>query len=103
MARVSGSLSWKVAPWPTTDRISILPRSFSMCRRTTSMPTPRPLTLVTCAAVENPGPFRGRLDPMIHGIAHHVHQRIGELLDDGAVELDIIAHGLHLHVLIELA
>ena len=38
-----------------TDWISTLPRSFSMLRRTTSIPTPRPERSVTFSAVENPG------------------------------------------------
>jgi hypothetical protein len=42
-------------PRPTSEEISILPRSFSMLRFTTSMPTPRPETAVTFSAVEKPG------------------------------------------------
>jgi hypothetical protein len=37
------------------ESISTLPPIFSTLVRTTSMPTPRPLTLVTAAAVEKPG------------------------------------------------
>ena len=42
MAIVSGSFTWKAAPWPSSDNISIFPRSRSTLRLTTSMPTPRP-------------------------------------------------------------
>ncbi len=55
MASVSGSLSVNVVPWPGRDAMSMRPRSFAICLRATSMPTPRPETLVTCSAVENPG------------------------------------------------
>ena len=44
----------KVVPWPATVSMSTLPRSFSMLRRTTSMPTPRPETSLTTSAVEKP-------------------------------------------------
>ena len=55
IAIVSGSLILNVDPRPTSEVISIFPRSFSMFRFTTSMPTPRPETDVTFSAVENPG------------------------------------------------
>ncbi len=54
MARVSGILMTKVVPLPTAERISTVPPIFSMLVLTTSMPTPRPETLVTLAAVEKP-------------------------------------------------
>ena len=55
MASVSGILMTKVDPLPWADLISIVPPIFSMLVFTTSMPTPRPDTLVTLAAVEKPG------------------------------------------------
>ena len=55
MARVSGMRRRSVVPLPARESISTLPPIFSTLVRTTSMPTPRPLTLVTCAAVEKPG------------------------------------------------
>ena len=54
MARVSGILMVNFEPSPATDLSSILPPIFSMLLRTTSMPTPRPETLVTFSAVEKP-------------------------------------------------
>ena len=54
MARVSGILMMKVVPWPATLFRSMVPPIFSMLVFTTSMPTPRPDTAVTTAAVENP-------------------------------------------------
>ena len=44
----------KVEPLPSTDLSSIVPPIFSMFERTTSMPTPRPDTLVTFSAVDRP-------------------------------------------------
>ena len=55
MASVSGMRSRSVVPLPARESISTLPPIFSTLVRTTSMPTPRPLTLVTAAAVEKPG------------------------------------------------
>ena len=55
MASVSGSRSAISVPWPGTLSMSTEPRSASMLRRTTSMPTPRPDRLVTVSAVEKPG------------------------------------------------
>jgi hypothetical protein len=57
MASVSGILMRNVVPRPTWLCTSIVPPIFSMFVFTTSMPTPRPLTFVTAAAVEKP---RGR-------------------------------------------
>jgi hypothetical protein len=54
MARVSGILTMKTEPLPRTLFISTVPPIFSMLVRTTSMPTPRPETLVTVVAVEKP-------------------------------------------------
>ncbi len=45
----------KIEPSPGTDLTSIVPPICSMLVCTTSMPTPRPDTLVTVAAVEKPG------------------------------------------------
>ena len=42
-------------PSPATDLTSMVPPIWSILVRTTSMPTPRPDTLVTAAAVEKPG------------------------------------------------
>jgi hypothetical protein len=55
MASVSGILMRKLEPSPGTDFTSMVPPIWSMLVRTTSMPTPRPDTLVTFAAVEKPG------------------------------------------------
>ena len=42
-------------PSPATDLMSMVPPIWSILVRTTSMPTPRPETEVTAAAVEKPG------------------------------------------------
>ena len=55
MASVSGILMRNVVPMPTRLCTSIVPPIFSMFVFTTSMPTPRPETFVTAAAVEKPG------------------------------------------------
>ena len=55
IASVSGILMVKVVPAPPTDFKSTVPPICSILARTTSMPTPRPEMLVTCAAVEKPG------------------------------------------------
>lgn len=55
MASVSGILIFRVVPRPTLESMSSRPLIFSTLVLTTSMPTPRPLMLVTAAAVENPG------------------------------------------------
>ena len=55
IASVSGILMVKVLPSPATLFRSIVPPIFSMLVLTTSIPTPRPLTAVTAAAVEKPG------------------------------------------------
>ena len=51
MASVSGSWIENVVPWPRTLWMSMRPRSASTFRFTTSMPTPRPDSSVTLAAV----------------------------------------------------
>ncbi len=55
IASVSGILMVNVEPLPQAERNSRVPPIFSMFERTTSMPTPRPDTLVIFSAVENPG------------------------------------------------
>src|SRR4028118_1381909 len=55
MARVSGMRSRQTVPRPGSDSTSMVPPMASMLVLTTSIPTPRPETLVTAAAVENPG------------------------------------------------
>ncbi len=55
MASVSGILMVKLKPRPCTECTSMLPPIWSMLLRTTSMPTPRPDTLVIFWAVEKPG------------------------------------------------
>ena len=55
MASVSGMRRRSVVPLPGRESSSTLPPMRSTLVRTTSMPTPRPLTLVTAAAVEKPG------------------------------------------------
>ena len=54
IARVRGILIRKVVPRPATDDSSMVPPMRSILVRTTSMPTPRPETLVTFSAVEKP-------------------------------------------------
>ena len=55
MASVSGILTVKLVPSPLVEVTSTVPPICSILVRTTSMPTPRPDTLVTLAAVEKPG------------------------------------------------
>ena len=55
IASVSGSKIRIVVPAPCFDWISTWPPISWMLRFTTSMPTPRPETSVTCSAVEKPG------------------------------------------------
>ena len=55
MARVSGRRSVTLVPAPGLLETSMVPRRLSTRCRTTSMPTPRPETSVTCLAVEKPG------------------------------------------------
>ncbi len=55
IASVSGIRMRHVVPVPTVDSTSTEPPMASMFVRTTSIPTPRPDTLVTFAAVEKPG------------------------------------------------
>ena len=55
IAKVSGKRSVMVDPRPAELATSIVPRSPSIVRFTTSIPTPRPERLVTVAAVEKPG------------------------------------------------
>ena len=42
------------------------------------------------------------LDAMIHGVANHMHERIGQLFDDGAIQFDLVTLGFHPHWLAEL-
>ncbi len=53
MASVRGMRKRSVVPLPGCESISTLPPIFSTLVRTTSIPTPRPLTLVILAAVES--------------------------------------------------
>ena len=55
IASVSGIMNVNVEPSPSTVLTLTLPPMRSMLVRTTSMPTPRPDTSVTLAAVEKPG------------------------------------------------
>ena len=55
IASVSGMRILMVVPQPTVLVRSTLPPMRSIEVRTTSIPTPRPETLVTCSAVEKPG------------------------------------------------
>ena len=55
IASVRGNLRVMVVPIPFWLLTSMEPRRASMLRFTTSIPTPRPETLVTCLAVEKPG------------------------------------------------
>src|SRR5437667_563916 len=50
------------------------------------------------------GPARlGGFDPVIDGIANHVHERVGQFLDDVAVEFGVIAASFEIHLLTVLA
>jgi len=55
MASVRGRRICVSVPWPGCEFSVMTPRSASMLRLTTSMPTPRPDRLVSCSAVEKPG------------------------------------------------
>ena len=55
IASVRGILMLKRVPWPSTDLTSMVPPISSILARTTSMPMPRPETLVIFWAVEKPG------------------------------------------------
>ena len=55
MARVRGSTTLKVEPFPTSVTTFTSPESFSIFVFTTSIPTPRPEISETSAFVENPG------------------------------------------------
>src|SRR6266481_403411 len=54
-ARLIGTMTVNVVPVPSADRTTIEPLSARIARRTTSMPTPRPDTVLTRLAVLNPG------------------------------------------------
>ena len=54
-ASVNGKRMEMVVPRPALFSTWIFPRTLSMLRRTTSMPTPRPDVAVTVSAVEKPG------------------------------------------------
>ena len=54
MASVSGILMVNVVPRPRIDLTSMVPPIWSILARTTSMPTPRPETLVILSTVEKP-------------------------------------------------
>jgi hypothetical protein len=58
MAMVSGRRKVTLVPCPGRLETSTAPRRLSTRCLTTSMPTPRPETSVTCVAVENPGSKR---------------------------------------------
>jgi len=55
MARLIGTVTVKVVPCPSTERTTMVPFRALIERRTTSIPTPRPDTSLTVAAVEKPG------------------------------------------------
>jgi hypothetical protein len=54
IARLRGILTLNTVPPPAALRTSTVPPRRSTLARTTSIPTPRPDTAVTVAAVENP-------------------------------------------------
>src|SRR2546428_656785 len=60
IASVTGSRSAKLVPFPGSERMSIVPPNARRRVITTSIPTPRPDTLVTVSAVEKPGRARTR-------------------------------------------
>ena len=45
----------------------------------------------------------GRLEAVVERVAHEVHERVAERVDDGAVELGVLADELELDLLAELA
>ena len=75
MAKVSGILMVTEEPSPATDLMSMVPPIWSILVRTTSMPTPRPETEVTAAAVEKPG----RKDELVDlGFRHLLQLSLGD-------------------------
>ena len=48
------------------------------------------------------GAHRGGLDAVVDGVPHHMHQGIGELLDQLAIELGVVAGDHHLRRFVEL-
>ena len=107
MARVSGMRMRSVVPTPTRESISTLPPIFSTLVRTTSMPTPRPLTLVTARRWRSRGERRvaavrarpssaarsGGDEPALDGLLAHFFDGdagavVGNLDDDVAAFLD---------------
>src|SRR6266576_3982513 len=137
MASVTGSRSTKLVPFPGSVRTSSVPPSARRRVIATSIPTPRPDTLVTASAVVNPGrastrsswssdrasacastkpsrcarasalahrgqhdlafgllprlaPLGRRLDAVIYGIPKQMHERIAQLVQDRAVQLDLL-------------
>jgi len=48
-------------------------------------------------------PVGGGFEPVVHCIAHHVHEGITDLFDDGAVEFGVFAVHVEIHFLAEIA
>src|SRR6266478_5228707 len=113
-------------PSPATELTTMVPPIWSILVRTTSMPTPRPDTLVTEAAVvvgdadddvaafmigrkpngallrlAGSGALGRRLQPVIGRVAHHVGQGILDQVEHLAVELGVGAVHLQFDLLAE--
>src|SRR5438874_1370473 len=88
MAKVNGILMVTEEPSPATDLMSMVPPIWSILVRTTSMPTPRPETEVTVAAVEfGVGAVHLELDLLA--------EFAGEVADDAGQLLPGVADRLH--------
>src|SRR3546814_19106460 len=77
IASVSGRRIVTRVPAPSRDASSTLPPSAWMFFLTTSMPTPRPDTSVTCAAVEKPGAKISRSEERVEGKSVSVRVDLG--------------------------
>src|SRR5881628_2024684 len=87
IASVSGMQIFIVVPAPSFDSTSIVPPIRSTFVLTTSIPTPRPDTLVTCSAVENPGVKRPLPDPF--------HVQSAPIVRDREDHLPALMEGAH--------
>src|SRR5256884_443466 len=96
IASVTGSRITNDVPLPSTVRISIDPPSARMRVTATSIPTPRPDTLVTASAVENPGPAEHAQQLIVGqrlGVRFHDAIPLGALEDTLAVDpAPVVAH-----------
>ena len=93
MARVSGTLSRKVVPWPGMLRTLMVPLRRSMTALTTSMPTPRPLISVTSLEVLRPAwKMRSRASlSLMRAACSGLRMALGDRLLDDHREIDAVA------------